>query len=254
MLNVRGLVTTAAEVLLAALLALAGSAAAPASVTGASVPGPSDQEVLRLFLARPDEPTREFRARRHLEITSGLLGKKAWMDALVELDPRTGFRYTITDAGGSEMLQNKILKRVLEREQQIYASGTASRTFLTTDNYAFAPCGRRVEGLVCLTATARRKEVGLINGRFLVTPDTADIVSVSGDLARAPSFWIPRVEISKHYRRIQGHRVNVRVESRSHVRLLGIARFTMTTTYQEINGDPIVAETQAAAQAPAGRP
>jgi len=102
---------------------------------------------------------------------------------------------------------------------------------------------------VCLAASARRKEVGLLNGRFLVSPDTADIVEVSGTMAKGPSFWIPRVDMVKRYARVGGHRVNVRVESVSHVRLLGESRFTMTSAYEQIEGDPVLPAVASAAPA-----
>jgi hypothetical protein len=236
----RGLALLAAVVAVLTQAPAVPGAESPAAGPGASASAPSDDEVLRRFLARPDEPNRSFRVRRHLEVTSGALGKEAWMDVLVELDAREGFRYAVTAAGGSEMLQEKILKKVLGAEREVYASRTNDRTSLTAENYSFAPCGRTGDGLVCLAASARRREVGLLNGRFLVSPDTADIVEVSGTMAKGPSFWIPRVDMVKRYARVGGHRVNVRVESVSHVRLLGESRFTMTSAYEQIEGDPVL--------------
>ena len=233
-----GLAATAVALVLFAGGAAADSAAPPAGTSGGRAL--SDDEILRRFVALPDEPTRSFRVRRHLEITSGALGKTAWLDVLVELDAGQGFRYTVTGAGGSEMLRDKILHKVLRAEQEVYTAGTNDRTALTVRNYQFAACGRTAEGLVCLRATARRREVGLLDGRFLVSPDTADLVEVSGTMAKGPSFWIPRVDMSKRYARIQGHRVNVRVDSVSHVRLLGESRFTMTSVYERIDGEAIV--------------
>jgi hypothetical protein len=200
----------------------------------------SDAEALGRFVSRPDEPTRAYRAQRRLEVTSGALGKKAWMDVLVEVDPQNGFRCRILAAGGSELLQERILRKVLRAEQEVYASGGTSTTALTADNYSLAPGGRDARGLVRLLATARRKEVGLLNGQFLVTPDTADLVEVSGTMAKGPSFWIPRVDMTKRYARVHGHRVDVQVDSVSQVRLLGELRFTMTTEYESIDGDSVI--------------
>ncbi len=211
------------------------------SAATATLAAAADAAVLARFSARPDEPTRSFRAMRHLEVTAAF-GRSAWMDARVELEPTGVFRYTVVDAGGSEMLRGRILQRVLRSEQDVYAHGDSARTALTAENYELAPGGRDEHGLVRLIATARRKETGLLNGQFLVTPDTADLVEVSGTLAKAPAFWVPRVDLVKQYQRINGHRVNVRVESLSHVRLLGSSRFTMTTRYETIDGDAIPAE------------
>lgn len=236
----RGMARVAAAGVAGATLAawLSGTPLAADGPAAATVRG-ADADVLARFVAHPDEPTRAFRARRRLEITSGALGKKAWVEVRVELDPGQGFRYTVLGAGGSEMLQQKILLRVLCAEQEVYASGGSWKTALTSDNYAFAPGGRGPHGLVRLLATARRKEVGLLNGEFLVTPDTADLMEVSGTMAKAPSFWISRVELRKRYARLGGHRVNVEVQSVSHLRLFGVSRFSMTTQYEEIDGDAV---------------
>ena len=228
-----------ARLALAAWLAGAPVAAdGPAAATARD----TDADVLARFVARPDEPTRAFRARRRLEITSGALGKKAWLLARVELDPARGFRYTVLAAGGSEMLQEKLLLRILRAEQEVYESGGSSKTALTVDNYSFAPGGRDPRGLVRLLATARRKEIGLVNGEFLVAPETAELMEVSGTMARTPSFWISRVDLTKRYARVRGHRVNVDVQSVSHLRLLGVSRFSMSTEYEEIDGDIVTGE------------
>jgi len=53
----------------------------------------------------------------------------------------------------------------------------------------------------------------------------------------------------KRYARVGGHRVNVRVESVSHVRLLGESRFTMTSAWEQIEGDPALPAVASAAPA-----
>ena len=91
--------------------------------------------------------------------------------------------------------------------------------------------------------------MGLLNGHFLVDAHDADLLEVSGTLAKGPSFWIRRVELTKRYARIAGRRVNVEVESVSHLRLLGRSRFTMTTHYEQIDG-AWVAEPEPTAERP----
>ena len=59
---------------------------------------------------------------------------------------------------------------------------------------------------------------------------------MEGRLAKNPSFWTKRVEVVKHYRRIGGLRVPVRVESTAQMRLAGTSTLTMTYDYEMING------------------
>ena len=84
------------------------------------------------------------------------------------------------------------------------------------------------------------------------------IVQVSGTLAEAPAFWVPRVDVTRRYQRIHGHRVSVEIDSVAHIRLLGSSRFTMTTSYEMLDGEnvggtgSVPAQPVAAAARPAG--
>lgn len=62
---------------------------------------------------------------------------------------------------------------------------------------------------------------------------------IHGRLARSPSFWITRVDLVRYYRRIRGHRVVSRIESVSHVWLLGRVRLVVDFDYEAIDGDVI---------------
>ncbi|HEY6547849.1 MAG TPA: hypothetical protein VI589_08075, partial [Vicinamibacteria bacterium] len=68
-----------------------------------------------------------------------------------------------------------------------------------------------------------------------------DLVRVAGRLARAPSFWITRVEVARQFRRIQGHRVQVRLESVAHIRLLGEVCIVVDSDYEMVDGKDIAA-------------
>ena len=50
------------------------------------------------------------------------------------------------------------------------------------------------------------------------------------------------MDLTKRYVRVRGHRVNVDVRSVSHIRLLGLSRFSMTTEYEEIDGETVTGE------------
>ncbi len=82
----------------------------------------------------------------------------------------------------------------------------------------------------------RRREAALLDGRFLVTADTADLVRAEGRLARAPSFWVSRVEVVRHYQRIHGHRLQVRLESVADLRLFGEVRVVVDFDYEMVDG------------------
>jgi hypothetical protein len=216
------------------LLAVLAGTEAPSASCGEDGDGAA---VLEKFLARPDEPLTSYRSRRRM-FAQGL-GKEASMEVLVQLDTRHGFRFEVLAEEGSELIRNRGFRAVLEAEKEAYESGRSDRAALTADNYALRFDGREPDGLVRLRARPLRQHKALIDGAFLVTPESADIVRVEGRLAKGPSFWTPRMDIVRHYRRLRGHRVLVRVESVGHVRLLGDVQCRVEYEYETIEGDRI---------------
>jgi len=199
--------------------------------------GEGEDVVLAAFQERPDEPVRRFRARRRMHAVG--LGREAFMEVLVELDPEEGFRWTIEAEGGSGLIRNKAFRRLLEEEARVRGTNRADEAALTAANYELRADGAADGDLVRLRAIPRRKEVGLIDGTILVTRDTADLVRIEGRLVRTPSFWVTRVEVVRLYRRLGGHRVVTRIESVAHIRLLGRVRVTIDFAYEMIDGDEL---------------
>jgi hypothetical protein len=72
-----------------------------------------------------------------------------------------------------------------------------------------------------------------------VRADDGDLVRVEGVLAKMPSWWTKRVEITLRYARIDGVRVPVEMASRADVRIAGDSSFSMTYYYTMINGRAI---------------
>ena len=91
-------------------------------------------------------------------------------------------------------------------------------------------------GIMKLLAHPKRKDVTLIDGAVYVTDTDADLVRAEGRLAKNPSFWTKRVDVVKHYGRVGGLRVPIRVDSSAQMRLAGTSELTMTYEYEMING------------------
>jgi hypothetical protein len=244
----------AGSALLIVLLAPGASSAPGEKSAGrapASCPDPADQ-VLARFEARPDEPVQSFRARRRMRAEG--LGRQGFMEVLVELDPERGFRWTVEAERGSTLLRKKGFGSMLRKEEEIREMEGADGNALSADNYDLAVVDEEPGGLVRIRATPRRKAAGLVDGTFIVTCDTADLVRVEGRLARTPSFWITRVEVVRQFRRIQGHRVVVRVESVAHVRLFGAVRLTVDFDYEMIDGEELGPAPESSLTAARARP
>jgi hypothetical protein len=230
-----------------ATLAL-GLSFALAALTSAQIPAadhPSVSPAATRFLNNRSESLIQFRAVRHIEATNTRFKKHGWMDVVTELSPETGFTFKVLSEGGSDYIRKRVLHPILEGEQEIVTRGDAARSALTLDNYEMVREEPAVAGLIRLFVKPKRQERTLIDGTLLVTDSDADLVRVTGRLAKNPSFWTKRVDIIRTYGRIAGIRVPLSVESVAQVRMAGPSALTMTYRYEMVNGRSVTHEENA---------
>jgi hypothetical protein len=191
--------------------------------------------VLQRFFATDDSPPTDVRARRHLEAKTAHLGMAAWMDVYTE-GTTSAFSYVILGEGGSDYIRSHVFRPALESECQMWRSDTPDRGAFTSKNYTFEDRGAEPAGLAHVGITPKRKDPFLVNGFILLRPDDGDLVTMEGLLSKNPSFWTRHVEVVGHYERIAGVRLPVAFESTATVFIAGTSTFTMTYTYEEVNG------------------
>jgi hypothetical protein len=184
-----------------------------------------------------DDPVTQYRAFRRMHARTDKLNHEGWLDAWTELDAR-GFRYEIVSERGSEYVRNKVLKALLHREQELVAEGPA-RAALTDDNYVFTETPDTDGGLRYVTLKPKRKDVVLVDGRMVLSPDGSDLLRIEGRLAKNPSFWTSLVNITRHFAKIDGVRVPVSTESVAKVKFAGHSRLDVSYEYESINGRPV---------------
>lgn len=136
-------------------------------------------------------------------------------------------------------MRGKVLKPWLDGEKKMWANGDPERASLSHDNYTFIDRGLTPDGLARLDVKSKRKDVLLVDGSIFVNPEDGDLVRIQGRLSKTPSFWTRRVEVVRHYERINGIRVPVAIESIAQVLIAGRSTFTMTYAYETINGQPV---------------
>src|SRR5262249_27867791 len=118
------------------LLRATPSGQTPAAASEASAAtGAAAADPVQRFLNHPDEKLTQYRAKRHLQARNPRFDKEGWLDAITELDPGQGFRYTIVAEDGSGLIRNRVLRRALEAEQQALAEGEVSRSAISPANY-----------------------------------------------------------------------------------------------------------------------
>lgn len=213
------------------LLLLATHAAAPAAGTRPAAPAGGSPLVT-------EEPLTQYRALRRMHVRSEKFGHEGWMDAWTELDGRS-FRYQVVSERGSEYIRKKVLREMLKREQEIIARGQSSRADLSPSNYEFREPAVLEPGERYVLLTPRRKDVLLVEGRMVFSPDGRELLRVEGRLARNPSFWTSLVNVVRRYARLDGVRVPVSVETTAKVKIAGVSRMKVDYEYESVNGRPV---------------
>jgi hypothetical protein len=197
----------------------------------------ADDRTAAHFFAQSEEPLTQYRAYRRMHARNERFNQEAWLEAWTECDSR-GFRYEIVSERGSDYVRNKVLKAVLEREQELIAAGEGDRAELTADNYEFSEAD--TEGSErYVTLKPKRKDLLLVDGRMVLSRDGNELLRVEGKLSKNPSFWTSLVNVIRHYARLDGVRVPVSTESTARVKFAGLSHLDVQYDYETINGRPV---------------
>jgi hypothetical protein len=187
---------------------------------------------------RPEPPVRSYVAIRRLESTNDRHKKEAWLIARTELREDGMFVWQVLEEGGSELIRKRVLREALDKESQVHRDGRARRGGLTIENYVFSAPSPAEGGLLRVGLEPRRREDMLVKGELLMSAE-GELLRVEGDLVKRPSFWTKAVHLVRHYGRVEGTHVPVRLDMVAQVRLVGTSRFSTTYQYLEINGRPV---------------
>jgi hypothetical protein len=200
---------------------------------------PSEHSAVERFLADIEKPPVAYQARRRLEASSAKLNESAWMEAVTQYDPNGGFVYSISAQGGSERIQRRVLKAVLDAERKASLRHEWRKGNLSRENYEFNFSGHAGDGMLKMQLMPRRRDPRLVMGSALLTAESGNLVRVEGRLSKSPSFWVRSVHVSRSYSPIGGIMMPVAVESTADVRIAGTSVFSMTYEYQMVDGQAI---------------
>jgi hypothetical protein len=217
-------------------LSVQGLAGAPAPAVPAS---PSEYVAVERFLADIEKPPVAYQARRRLEASSAKLNESAWMEAVTEYDPMRGLTYSIVAEGGSERIRRRVLKAVLEAEQENSTREEWHKGNLSRANYEFGFGGDAGNGMLKMQLTPRRRDSRLVLGSALLTANSGNLVRVEGRLSKSPSIWVRSVNVSRTYSPVAGMMMPVAIESTADVRIAGQSTFWMNYDYEMVNGHAV---------------
>lgn len=127
--------------------------------------------------------------------------------------------YTITEGSGQA---EKVVRKVLDHETE--NANQHSGAELSGDNYEFAYLGTGpVDGHACyiLQLTPRHDGKDLVKGKVWIDAESYLVRQVSGSPVKLPSWWIKDLDVTLHYRDVDGLWLQDSTVAVAQVRLVG---------------------------------
>jgi hypothetical protein len=157
-------------------------------------------------------------------------GRKAEMVVNVAYRSPATKEFTIVSATGSKLLIDRVLKKILQSEQEAFATENRTRTAINHENYLFTLEG--VENLpsgpcYILDAKPKTKNKFLFQGRIWVDAQQFAVARIEVQPAKNPSFWIKDTRIQEENMRVGDFWLPAHNHSVTAVRLGGHADFTI---------------------------
>jgi hypothetical protein len=158
--------------------------------------------------------------------------------------------FTIRSVTGSKLIVDKVFKKLLQAEQEGFATEGQRRTALNNDNYDFTLVGyvKTPSGsMYVLSAEPRTKDKFLFRGRIWVDAEDFAVARLEVEPAKNPSFWTKNSEIEQVYMKVSDFWLPARNHSVTAIRLGGRAELTIQySNYQitsaETVGTPVKLE------------
>jgi hypothetical protein len=145
--------------------------------------------------------------------------------------------FVIQSETGSKLIIDKVLKNLLEAEQEELAPEIQRRSALTEDNYRFRLIGHGgglSAGTYVLQVEPRRKDKFLYRGRIWVDAGDFAVVRLEAEPTKNPSFWTRKAAIVQVYTKVSDFWLPARNHSITAIRLGGHADLTVEYKDYEI--------------------
>jgi hypothetical protein len=151
--------------------------------------------------------------------------------------------FTIRSSTGSKLIIDKVLKKLLQAEEDALSADGQRRTALSSENYEFTMVGYESTALrpmYVLAVKPKNKSKLLFRGRVWVDADDFAVVRIEAEPALSPSFWTKNSQIEQVYQKVRDFWLPQRNHSISSIRIGGRAELTIEYQSYEITAsDPV---------------
>jgi len=141
--------------------------------------------------------------------------------------------FTIVSQSGSAVLINKVLKKLLEGEQEALEPENQARTALNDSNYEFCLLEYQRAGdlgVYVLSLKPKLKNKFLYRGKIWVDAKDFAVMRIEAEPAKNPSFWVKKSQVQHAYTRVGDFWLPSENHTTSSVRLGGRAVLTIQYT------------------------
>jgi hypothetical protein len=167
----------------------------------------------------------------------GLASKSATLVVTMTYRRPDEKKFCIVSESGSEVLQGRVLKRLLEVEVEAMQDEQRRQTAMNPKNYEFRlvtdePTVNR--GVYILEVTPRIQNKFLFRGRIWVDGQDFAVARMEGEPAKNPSWWTKRNGIRVTYEKIGDFWLPTRNEINTQMRIVGSSSLTIVYRDYEI--------------------
>ncbi len=152
----------------------------------------------------------------------------ASMDVIATYDAPSSKSFRIISESGSKILLDRVLKKLLESEEEAARHGDANA--LNPANYSFRLVDEETaagEPLYVFQVEPHAESKFLYRGRIWVDAHDYAVTRIEAEPAKNPSFWIKKTEIHHTYKQTGGFWLPERNRSETKVRFGGSAVLTI---------------------------
>jgi hypothetical protein len=164
-------------------------------------------------------------------------GIQAEMDVVAHYQAPENKSFDVVSESGSTLLQSKVLRKLLEGEQEAAHADNQRQTSLTPDNYTFTLLGSRPSaygGCYRLEVEPKRDNKFLYRGEICVNATDFAVESIDAEPAKNPSFWIKKTRIEHRYQKVGQFWFPLSNKSVTNVRMGGTATLNIDYTGYEV--------------------
>lgn len=152
-------------------------------------------------------------------------------------------QFSIISENGSKLLIDRVLKKLLESEQEAATEENQRRTALSTENYNFSLAGYEdtpAGGRYILDLAPKTENKFLYRGKIWVDARDFAVVRIEGEPGKNPSFWVRKTKITHQYIKVNDFWLPEENHTESTTRLGGRAILSIEyRDYKIISASPV---------------